>query len=121
MLVKEECVHGSESRLYDSPGIPTGEVALCWARIWIASSFLWAPKTTLTSAWQGFIFPIAFMSFQTGSWYGFSFPICPIYIDSIPEADGCFVVGSVDVASVDERCDPIYLLSWLSFFRTEDI
>ena len=61
------------------------------------------------------------LSFQTGSWYGFSFPICPIYIDSIPEADGCFVVGSVDVAPVDERCDPIYLLSWLSFLRTEDI
>ena len=63
MLVKEEGVHGSEARLYDSPGVPACQVVGSWVRIQIASGFLWAPKATLTPAWQGFVVLAVLLSF----------------------------------------------------------
>ena len=63
MLVKEEGVHGSEAGLHNSPGVPTCEVVWSWVRIQIASGFLWAPKATLTPAWQGFVVLAVLLSF----------------------------------------------------------
>ena len=121
MLLEEECVYSSEAWLHHSPGVPACEVVWSWVRIQIASRFLWAPKATLTSAWQGFMVVAALLSFQTGSWYRRSSALFPSYFDAFSEANGCFIVRPVDDAAVDERCYSIYLLSRLSLLRTEDI
>ena len=123
VLVHEECVDRCEGRLYDSSGVPACQVVWSWVGFWDPLTLMWATETTLTSRWQGtsaFAVPIV-LSLQSSSWYVGSFAIYPRYRNGFPQSNGRLIVGTIDIAAVDESCDPVYLLSWLPLLWTEDI
>ena len=120
--MKEQRVHGREGWLHNSSCVPAGEIV--WCRVWfgIALCPLGASEATLISTWQGLIVPAVFLSLQPCSWDGRR---CAIIsksdFDGFPKANRCLFVRAVDGTAVNEGCNSVYLLSWLSFLGAEDV
>ena len=122
VLMKEQCVHGSLSWLHDSSCVPTGEIVRC--RVWfgIVLRSLGASEAALISTWQGLVVPAVFLGLQPCTWDGRRFTIISISnFDGFPEAKRCLFVRAIDGTAVNEGCNSVYLLSWLSFFGAEDV
>ena len=122
VLMKKQRVHGCEGWLHDSSGVPAGEIVRCWVRFGIAFCPLRASEATLISTWQGLVVPAVFLGLQPCTWDGRRCTIISISnFDRFPEANRCLFVRAVDGTAVNEGCNSVYLLSWLSFLGAEDV
>ena len=76
----------------------------------------------MISTWQGFVVPAVFLSLQPCSWDGRRCPIISILnFDRFPKANRCLFVRAIDGTAVNEGCNSVYLLPWLSFLGAEDV
>ena len=120
VFLEEERMHWGQRWLYNGSCVPAGEIGSCWVRIPIFRGWLWACKSTLTSAWKSFVTSgccvSTYLGSQPGTRKGFS---SKSFIYS--ESHSYFLSGSIDVAAVNKSCYPIYLLPRISILWTENV